>query len=131
MQDRSSLTSRAAGAIAESSAAVLPSTKADSSVGSTVRPPELRVRRPAPPRPTHIFLLLFGIALPLLTLLIELSTHQCAEAFFDPIPTWWHVALVALVPAANFMAWRAARQQPQQPQRWLAHLNGIAIGVSL
>src|SRR5438093_6712458 len=45
--------------------------------------------------------ILFGVFLPLGTLFAELATHMCAGTFFDPIPTWWHVALVALVPVAN------------------------------
>jgi hypothetical protein len=58
----------------------------------------------------RLALLVFGVALPLITLGIELATGMCAGAFFDPIPTWWHVALVAFVPLANLLLWLAARQ---------------------
>ena len=40
----------------------------------------------------------FGVLLPAVTLGFELTTHLCAGVFFDPLPTWFHVLLVALVP---------------------------------
>lgn len=74
---------------------------------------------------------LFGIILPAITLLIELVTHCCAEAVFDPIPTIWHTALISLVPLANFLIYRdTLRTEPRVP-RWLAILSGSAIAVSL
>ena len=74
---------------------------------------------------------LFGIILPAITLLIELVTHCCAEAVFDPIPTIWHTALISLVPLANFLIYRdTLRPEPRVP-RWLAILTGTAIAVSL
>lgn len=89
-------------------------------------------RPPLPPLPKPgIFLLLFGVLLPVVTLAIELLTHQCAGIFFDPIPTWWHVLLVALVPAANLGAWLAVRRGTSARPRALGHLNAFAIGVAL
>ncbi len=73
---------------------------------------------------------ILGIVLPAVTLLLEVGWHLCAGVeLFDPIPTWWHVALIALVPAVNFATWRAIRGNRS---RWfvpLAHGNAIAIGV--
>jgi hypothetical protein len=76
--------------------------------------------------------LLPGVLLPLVTLGVELTTRMNSEAFFDPLPTLLHVVLVALVPAANFAAWWAARGEEEVPRRRVIVLaNGIAIGVAL
>lgn len=45
----------------------------------------------------------FGVVLPLAILMFEALSGFCAGVFFDPIPTWYHAILVALVPLAN--AW--------------------------
>ncbi len=75
-------------------------------------------------------LLFFGVILPLATLAIELATHICAGTFFDPIPTWIHVLLVASVPAANGVAWWLLWQDGRIP-RWLWLANGVAVGSAL
>ena len=38
-------------------------------------------------------LILFGVLLPIFTLVFEAGTGFCAEALFDPTPTWIHVLL--------------------------------------
>jgi hypothetical protein len=45
----------------------------------------------------------FGVVLPLGILIFEMIASFCGAVFFDPVPTWWHAALVALVPGVN--AW--------------------------
>lgn len=45
----------------------------------------------------------FGVILPLGVLLFELISSFCGGVFFSPVPTWWHAAWIALVPALN--AW--------------------------
>ena len=45
--------------------------------------------------------------LPLITNLVELATHMCAEAFFDPLPTLGHVFAVFIVPLAAMASLRA------------------------
>ena len=45
----------------------------------------------------------FGVVLPLGVLLFELVSSFCGSVFFSPVPTWWHAAWIALVPALN--AW--------------------------
>ncbi len=45
----------------------------------------------------------FGVVLPLGVLLFELVSSFCGGVFFSPVPTWWHAAWIALVPALN--AW--------------------------
>lgn len=78
-----------------------------------------------------VLIALFGIVLPAVTLAIELSNGMCAEVFFNPIPTLWHIALVAAVPALNLLAlvvtqaqWRAWRG----PMLWA---NAVALGIAL
>jgi len=41
-----------------------------------------------------------GVLLPLAALATELVTHVNLALFLDPIPTGWHVALVATLPLA-------------------------------
>ncbi len=85
---------------------------------------------PPAPRKVHPFLLFFGVLLPAITLAVEVATHMCAGVFFDPIPTWWHVMLVAAVIIANLSAWLALRHGTRY---WHAtmFLNGVAVTVSL
>ena len=40
-----------------------------------------------------VFTLVMGVILPSASILVETTTHVCAEHFFDPIPTLWHVLL--------------------------------------
>ena len=71
-----------------------------------------------------------GVILPALTLAFEAVTHACARDIFDPIPTWWHVLLVALVPISNAFAWHRARTEPARSAPWLHHLSAAAIAIS-
>ncbi len=77
-----------------------------------------------------ILMLLFAVVLPLGTLIFELVTGMSAGVLFDPLPNWLCVALVALVPLANFLVWRAARAADQRQAALLGWLNGAAIGVA-
>lgn len=78
-----------------------------------------------------MLVLFSGVVLPLGTLIFELITGMSAGALFDPVPGWLQVALVALVPAANFLIWRAARAKDARCARVLGWLNGAAFGVAL
>ena len=49
------------------------------------------------------FTFLGGILLPLITLVIEFTTHICAKNFFDPIPSLWHVLVVGFVPFGKWL----------------------------
>ncbi|MFN0318382.1 MAG: VIT domain-containing protein [Burkholderiales bacterium] len=55
---------------------------------------------------------------------------MCAEAFFDPMPTAWHVLLVLSVPASNFWIWRQLRHGAPTQLRWAAFANGTAVAVA-
>lgn len=76
-----------------------------------------------------VFFLLLGVVMPVLTLGVELVTHMCADILFNPIPTVFHMLLIAVVPVANLaliLALRAGRGD-----RWnlLGRLNGLALGI--
>ena len=75
---------------------------------------------------------LFGVALPLGILALELLAGFCAETLFDPIPTGLHALLIALVPIANAWALLAARPQydSERSFRIAGRLNGLALGIS-
>ena len=82
-----------------------------------------------PARKWHGWLFFFGVGLPTLTLLIELATHMCAGAFFDPIPDIWHVLMVASVPLVNFFVWRSVcRKRPGSMGLDVA--SAFSIGVA-
>lgn len=73
--------------------------------------------------------LLFGVLLPLGTIVFELVTQLCAEDLFDPMPTLLHLVLVALVPACNLLVWSSFTRTHTRA-RLLAFANGVAIAVA-
>ncbi len=85
---------------------------------------------PVPHRKPSYWLLMGGVILPLITLAMELVTGMCAGAFFDPLPTFWHLLLVALVPLANGIAWAAARRGDARHRALLGWANGAAFVVT-
>lgn len=104
-------------------------------------PPRAARRGPFPSpriwfqRGTTALLWIFGVALPLGVWLFELGAGFCAEILFDPLPTWAHVALVALVPLANAWALVAASRTRVVASggKWIrivGGLNGAAIGIA-
>ena len=78
-----------------------------------------------------IFALIFGVILPLGTIGFEMFTGSSAGILFDPLPSWLHVALVAVVPLANFLLWRAAREKDRRRARLFGWLNGAALGIAI
>jgi hypothetical protein len=43
----------------------------------------------------------FGVVLPFAILIFEMISSFCGSVFFDPVPTWWHAGMIAMVPAVN------------------------------
>lgn len=76
-------------------------------------------------------LIFFGILLPAVTIIFEALEGWCAAHLFDPIPTVWHLLLVAFVPLANLLIVLAAGRGETRYVRHLSWANGIAIGVAL
>lgn len=54
-----------------------------------------------------VFTMLGGIVLPVISIMVETTSHIRAQTFFDPIPTLWHVIMVVFVPLAHFQVWLA------------------------
>ena len=108
-------------------------------IGAPTAEPSAAAASPAPPPPpptlppppkVGVFLLLAGVALPVVTFMIELFTGMCAGAFFDPLPSLWHVLLVALVPLGNWLVWEAVRHDKLTWRPWLGWVSGAVIGVA-
>lgn len=59
---------------------------------------EVLIQKKKPNKATAISLMMFAVVLPFISILAELTTHACAAAFFDPIPTWWHVIIIISIP---------------------------------
>jgi len=85
--------------------------------------------KPAPNRSK--FWLVLGVLWPLGTILFELSTHACAGAFFDPLPSWVHVLAVLCVPGIGARAWwRSGLVNPPPVSLWERCLLGVAWVVA-
>lgn len=84
---------------------------------------------PENPRPMGILALVFGVLLPLATIMIEAMTHLCADAFFDPLPNWPMTMVVTAVPIINLALWIKLRSE-QPITLWWIRLGGAAISVA-
>lgn len=73
---------------------------------------------------------IFGVLLPAAVIAIELGSRMCADSFFDPMPTWWHVALVALVPAANLTLFARLGARRPAPTPLAFVLSGASIAIA-
>jgi hypothetical protein len=86
---------------------------------------------PEEPRRPSGWIAFFGVLLPAFTMWFELKSQLCATMWFDPMPSSWHVFLLALVPLANALV-IATRWWPATRFRGvLAQLNAIALGVTI
>lgn len=72
-----------------------------------------------------------GVVLPAISIAVEATTHICAEHFFDPIPTVWHLLLVIFVPLANLQVWLAVNKGQTERGALLGLTNAVAIGISI
>lgn len=107
----------------------------DAATGSGPLPPALSAPHAQTTSPFSGLALLaciaFGVALPLFAWLFELLTGVCTTELFDPLPTRWHVVLVAFIPPANLLACLALQRDQIRGWRTLAWTNSIALGISL
>lgn len=69
--------------------------------------------------------------LPLNSLIMEFTTRACASTHCDPIPTWTHVLLVLLMPAAIFAPWMARRMPGTAWEPVGAFLHGAGLFASI
>lgn len=77
------------------------------------------------------FFVFAGVILPIITLCVELYSGLCASVFFNPIPTLWHVLLVAAVPLLNsYIIWILYKNNLERPTL-LAWASLVSAGVSV
>ncbi|HEX7333095.1 MAG TPA: hypothetical protein VF290_16445 [Pyrinomonadaceae bacterium] len=77
------------------------------------------------------FNMVAGVILPAIAITVEASTQLCASAFFDPIPTAWHLVMVILVPLAQLYVWFTIRRGTPDRLMLAGFVNAFALGVSL
>ena len=65
-----------------------------------------------------------GVILPLGVLILEVLTSFCGSIFFNPTPTWWHAAWIAVVPAVNCWFLRGGKGGDDRTR-------GVAAGFAL
>jgi hypothetical protein len=83
-----------------------------------------------PVRTPREALLIFGVIYPAGVIALEVASHMCADAFFDPMPTWWHVLAAALVPASNLWVWIYLQNASARCHPGVVFANGVAIAIA-
>lgn len=82
-------------------------------------------------RPKSHWLLFFaGVILPAISITVEATTHICAESFFDPLPSTWHLLIVIFVPLAQLQVWFAIRRGSPEGLRLAGFVNAAVIAIS-
>src|ERR1700682_293955 len=76
------------------------------------------------------WILVLGVIYPAVVIALELASRMCTEAFFDPIPTYWHALVVCFVPGSNLLTWKHLRDGTRRNTKWLALANGGAIAIA-
>ena len=82
-------------------------------------------------KPPGFLLLILGVILPAITIVFEWFTGISADVLFDPIPTWFHIVIVTLVPIGNGWLWLATRRRSADHEKLLGWLNGFLLGVCI
>lgn len=67
---------------------------------------DLEAKPPATPKRGGFWNWTFGVVFPAGVLILEMLTSVCGEAIFNPVPTWWHAAWIAMVPVLNIWLMR-------------------------
>src|SRR5215217_573816 len=85
---------------------------------------------PYDPGPNR-FTFFAGVIMPAISITVEVTTHICADVFFDPIPTIWHLLFVIFVPLAQLQVWFAIRKRTPDRLALAGFLNAVTIGISV
>src|SRR5215216_5300528 len=80
---------------------------------------------------TDKFQLFMGVILPAIAITLEASTHMCAEVFFNPIPTVWHLMLALFVPLGQLHVWYTIRRGVSGRLMLAGFVNAVVIGISI
>lgn len=75
--------------------------------------------------------ILFGFILPFVVLAVEGCLRLCTNAFFDPIPTWWHIAMVASVGLGNGWLFFKLKDPNYRSTPREGLIIGLVMGISL
>lgn len=98
-------------------------------------PPEWQAPPPPEPKPLTFypsaFLLLFGVLVPTISFMVEITTAMCAQDMFDPLPTPFHIFLVAFVPISNWFLWHALWKGSTEYLSLLSVTSAATIGIAL
>ena len=78
----------------------------------------------------NFFFFMGGIVIPAVTLVVEFTTHICAANYFDPLPTLWHVLLVAFVPLANGYLFYAYKNNKTERATLIGWSSALSVGIS-
>ena len=71
-----------------------------------------------------------GVLLPLGTLIFEWVGRPSASELIDPIPTPFHILLIALVPVTNALGLWFLERSTQPLPRWFAWMLSASLGIS-
>lgn len=71
-----------------------------------------------------------GVLLPLGTLILEWAERPSASELLDPIPTPFHILLIALVPVTNALGLWFLERSAQPLPRWFAWMLSASLGIS-
>ncbi len=77
-----------------------------------------------------VFAIIFGVALPAITIMIEVITGMCASSIFDPIPSYFHLILISFVPVGNLFICLAIKKEKINNIKVINFINSCTIGIS-
>lgn len=82
-----------------------------------------------PPQP-RLLDLVYGVLWPAIVIVVEVGMRLCADAFFDPMPTVWHMLIVSFVPAMNLIVWIRLADASDRERRLLMLGTGAAVMIA-
>ncbi len=90
------------------------------------------IKRPktSPPAPPILFACFFGVLWPAISLGVELATGTTSQIWIDPVPTIWHILLIAWVPISNLILAFLLQSKRAIPRTFFL-LHGLATGISI
>jgi hypothetical protein len=91
----------------------------------------MKIKITKPTTLKNFWFLAFGVALPLLAVLVECTTHLCARQFFDPFPSPSYVMLFLLIPVTNCLICISQRVNLSDHYAALTLCSGMAAGVAM
>lgn len=75
--------------------------------------------------------LIFGVILPTIALIFEVTTHTMAGILFDPFPSVWHVLLFSFIPISNLIVYLAVRINLVSLYAITSLMSGFSMGMAI